>query len=195
MTMAPSDRTSSDADSSQEEVVVLVDESNNAIGTMPKRTVHQVTTPLHRAFSSYIFRKSDKRLLLQQRSSKKLTWPLVWSNSCCGHPGPGESNIEAARRRLRLELGLDPIFLEEVAPYQYCYSRDGVMENEICPILVGLVDAEPALDPNEVEAIRWVDWKLFLEEVDRSKGDYSEWCVEQVNILRQNPRFHEIVGL
>lgn len=183
------------ANDEPEELVVLVDDSNRVLGTAPKRTVHQATTPLHRAFSSYIFRRSDRKLLLQQRSSRKKTWPLVWSNTCCGHPGLDESNTDAARRRLQRELGLEPAVLEEVAPYRYCFTRDGVMENEICPILVGIADAEPIPNPDEVEAVRWVDWKDFLEEVDRPTPPYSEWCVEQVGVLRSSPRFHEIVGL
>lgn len=192
--LALNNRTSSDA-ASTEELVVLVDPHDNELGVMPKRTVHQATTPLHRGFSSYIFRESDRRLLLQQRSSKKRTWPLVWSNTCCGHPAPGESNIEAARRRLRVELALDPILLEEVAPYRYCFTRDGYMENEICPILAGIVDAEPVLDRDEVEAVRWIDWGDFLEEIERSATGYSEWCVEQVAILRRTPRLHQILRL
>jgi len=178
-----------------EEHVVLVDDGNNVLGTAAKSTVHQATTPLHRAFSSYLFRKSDRKFLLQQRSSRKKTWPLVWSNTCCGHPALGESNVDAARRRLRLELSLDPIVLEEVAPYRYCFTREGVMENEICPILVGIVDGEPAPDPDEVEATRWIDWDEFIGMVDRSPRDWSDWCVEQVNILRRTHRFYEITGL
>ena len=109
------------------ELIVLVDEQNRELGTMPKADVHGATTPLHRAFSSFVFRSSDKHLLLQQRSAKKRTWPLIWSNSCCGHPGPGESNVDAARRRLKYELGLVPTVLEEVAPYRYCFTKDGAM--------------------------------------------------------------------
>jgi isopentenyl-diphosphate delta-isomerase len=67
------------------EEVVLVDEENNILGTMPKSLVHGEKTPLHRAFSAFIF-NYDKKLLLQQRSHVKKTWPLAWSNSCCGHP-------------------------------------------------------------------------------------------------------------
>ena len=104
------------------EHVVLVDEENTVIGIMPKSDVHQKETPLHRAFSSFIFRVSDGKFLLQQRSSQKKTWPLMWSNSCCGHPAFNESNISAAYRRLDAELGLRPMFLEEVAPYRYCFS-------------------------------------------------------------------------
>lgn len=37
------------------ELVVLVDEENNIIGTMPKSEVHSANTPLHRAFSVFLF--------------------------------------------------------------------------------------------------------------------------------------------
>jgi isopentenyl-diphosphate delta-isomerase len=67
------------------ELVVLVDENNTVLGTMPKSEVHGAETPLHRAFSIFLF-NAEKKLLLQQRSHVKKTWPLAWSNSCCGHP-------------------------------------------------------------------------------------------------------------
>lgn len=174
------------------EFVVLVDEQNRILGAMPKEEVHRARTPLHRAFSSFVFRASDKQLLLQQRSGRKKTWPLMWSNSCCGHPGPGESNIDAARRRLKHELGLDPTLLEEVAPYRYCFTKDGVMENEICPILVGLVEHEPVINPDEVEAVRWMEWNAFLEEIERNPKQYSEWCIEEARVLQEMRRRKEL---
>jgi isopentenyl-diphosphate delta-isomerase len=177
------------------ELVVLVDEQNRMLGTMPKADVHQMSTPLHRGFSCFVFRLGTRQLLLQQRSRKKQTWPLVWSNSCCGHPGPGESSVDAARRRLKYELGLDPLLLEEVSPYRYCFSRDGVMENENCPILVGIADHEPVVNPDEVEAVRWVGWKAFLDETERIPKQYSEWCIEEAKILERTPRCKELIGL
>lgn len=179
----------------EQEVVVLVDERNRVLGTMPKSDVHQARTPLHRAFSSFIFRARDKHLLLQQRASKKKTWPLIWSNSCCGHPGPDESNVNAALRRLKYELGLNPTLLEEVSSYRYCFTKDGIMENEICPILVGLVERDPVLNPEEVEAVQWINWKMFLEEIERNAGQYSEWSIEQARILEQTPRCKELIGI
>lgn len=177
------------------ELVVLVDEQNMVLGTMPKADVHAATTLLHRAFSSFVFRATDKHVLLQQRSGKKRTWPFMWSNSCCGHPGPGESTLDAARRRLEYELGLFPRFLEEVAPYRYCFTRDGIMENETCPILVGIVEREPVINPDEVEAVRWREWNTFLEEIEDDPASYSEWCVEEARILQETPRFKELIGL
>lgn len=38
-----------------EEYVALVDEQDNGIGTMLKSQVHREVTPLHRAFSCFIF--------------------------------------------------------------------------------------------------------------------------------------------
>ncbi|MGH3116973.1 MAG: isopentenyl-diphosphate Delta-isomerase [Gaiellales bacterium] len=177
-----------------QELVVLVDEQDGMLGTMPKSEVHGATTPLHRAFSCFVFRQSDKQLLLQQRSGKKKTWPLMWSNSCCGHPGPGESNLAAARRRLAYELGLHPMVLEEVAAYRYCFTKDGVMENEICPILVAIVDREPVMNLEEVEAVRWVKWRAFLQEIERDPARYSEWCVEEARILEGTPQCRELLG-
>ena len=178
-----------------DELVVLVNEQNEVVGAMPKAEVHGVVSPLHRGFSCFVFHQRDKRLLLQQRSGTKLTWPLIWSNSCCGHPEPGESNLDAARRRLKYELGLEPTFLEEVAPYRYCFTKDGVMENEICPILLAVVETEPVVNPEEVAAVRWIEWPTFLEEIEQDSGLYSEWCVEETRILERTSRRREVVGV
>ncbi len=176
-----------------EELVVLVNEKNKQIGTMPKAEVHGKETPLHRAFSAFIFRQSDGQFLLQQRSKHKKTWPLVWSNSCCGHPGPGESTLDAAKRRLKHELGLKPLWLTEALPYRYCFTRDGVMENEICPIVVGMVDREPEPNSDEVEAVRWTTWHDFLAELEKNEAGYSEWCVEEARLLEKSGLLREIV--
>jgi len=177
------------------EIVVLVDEQNRVLGTIPKSEAHRETTPLHRAFSTYIFRSRDKQLLIQQRSSKKKTWPLIWSNTCCGHPGLDESNVDAARRRLKHELDLQPTFLEEVAPYRYCVTKDGIMENEICPILVGVVEHEPAPHPDEVEAVQWIEWYSFLEHIKHNPTLFSEWCIEQAGILESKTRWKTLIGI
>jgi isopentenyl-diphosphate delta-isomerase len=170
------------------EYVVLVDEENNVLGTMPKAEVHTAKTPRHRAFSSFIFNAKGE-LLLQQRAKSKKTWPLVWSNSCCGHPTLEESPVQAAHRRLSFELGLDVPNLEEMAPYRYCFTRDGVMENEICPIVVGRTDVQPNPNPDEVEAIRWIPWQAFVDEIRAHPQDWSEWCAEEVEILAASERF------
>ena len=75
---------------------------------------------LHRAFSAFVF-DSQNRLLLQQRASEKITFPDMWTNTCCSHPlaVPGEigSNLDesvlgvkrAAQRKLDQELGIKAV--------------------------------------------------------------------------------------
>lgn len=169
------------------EQVVLVDEKNNILGTMPKKEAHRRKTPLHRAFSAFIFNNKGE-LLLQKRSGHKKTWPEIWSNSCCGHPALGEKNAKAAKRRISEELGLKVKDIKEIAPYRYKFSKNGIMENEICPILAVFLKKVPEnikFDKKEVERVRWVKWENFLREIKENPKKYSPWCVEQAKILRR----------
>ena len=83
-----------------EDRVELVDEAGQVIGEAARATVHHVNTPRHRAFSSYLIDAAG-RVLLTRRALSKVTWPGVWSNSCCGHPRPGETDVAAIHRRVR----------------------------------------------------------------------------------------------
>lgn len=170
------------------EHVVLVNENNEPIGTMPKSKVHSRETPLHRAFSVFIFHQ-DRKLLLQQRSKTKITWPLIWSNSCCGHPRPGESTIEAAKRRVKEELGIDIEQIEEMTPYRYKFTFNNIMENEICPILVGITSKEIKVNSNEINDFIWMDWDKFLAKITKYPDKYSPWCAEEALILSKLNKF------
>ncbi len=167
------------------ELVVLVDEDDNPIGTAPKDTVHTQNTPLHRAFSVFLFDKKN-RLLLTKRSLKKKTFPGVWTNTVCGHVGPDETVISAATRRLKEELGITEIAVRLVAPYRYTFTDvHGIMENEICPILVGYFDGDPIVNPSEIDDWKRVDWHAFLEEIKANPGTYSPWSEQEALILQQ----------
>ncbi len=171
-----------------EELVVLVDEYNNEIGTMDKLAAHNSNTPLHRGFSIFLF-NSKGELLLQQRALTKKTWPGVWSNSCCGHPGPGETTEQAIDRRLWYELGLSDIQYELILPdYRYRVERSGIVENEICPVYAGLTDKIPKTNPQEVEAIKYIPWAEFLKIIQNNSSKYSEWSVEEAQLLDQFTR-------
>ena len=83
---------------------------------------------LHRAFSAFVFRPSDAKLLLQQRASEKITFPDMWTNTCCSHPLDDfdEEKVEkdqlgvrvAASRKLEHELGI-PKSQTPIDEFQY----------------------------------------------------------------------------
>jgi isopentenyl-diphosphate delta-isomerase len=97
---------------------------------------------------------------------------------------PGESVVDAATRRLADELGITGVRLTEKAPYRYRFAdKNGIVENEICPIVTGTFDGEPSPNPDEVDEWQWMDWKTFLSEVDLNPEIYSPWSREEAKIL------------
>lgn len=168
------------------ELVVLLDETGAAMGTAPKATVHTAHTPLHRAFSLHL-RRPDGRVLLTRRALSKRTWPGVWTNAVCGHPGPGEPFAEAIRRRLDQELRITPAQvgpLEEVAPrFRYrAVDASGVVENEMCPVFVAdlLSDPDdlPEADPAEVMETAWARWEDVASAASALPFLLSPWLME-----------------
>jgi len=172
-----------------DDMIVYVDEYNNPIGTSRKLPAHDGETRRHRAFSVFLF--NDKgELLLQQRALTKKTWPGVWSNSCCGHVMLHESTERAARRRLKYELGMQVNKLHLILPdFRYRAEKDGVVENEICPVFVGFASALPRPNPLEVNDVKWVDWERFVVEVADPANGYSPWAREEVELLVNSKDF------
>ena len=164
--------------------VVLLDEQRRPVGQLPKSQVHHDNTPLHLAFSCYVF-DSAGRLLMTRRAVGKRTWPGVWTNSCCGHPLPNEPLVEAAARRLREELGVRLLRSTIALPdFEYrAVAPDGVVENEFCPVLVGAVEDKPDPDPAEVIEYHWAEWTLVVELVRVAPWLISPWAALQVPAL------------
>lgn len=164
-------------------LIVLVDDDGTPIGTAPKLEAHNADTRLHLAFSVFLFNHRGE-LLLQQRALTKKTWPGVWSNSCCGHVMMHESTDAAAKRRLEYELGLSGVDLTMALPdFRYRAEKDGIVENEICPVLIGFTNSKPVPNPSEVADVRWIDWQQFLISIDKPENEMSPWAMEEVRLL------------
>ncbi|MEO5610878.1 MAG: isopentenyl-diphosphate Delta-isomerase [Ornithinibacter sp.] len=164
-----------------DDAVVLLDAAGAAIGQAPKSLVHHDDTPLHLAFSCYLFDPVG-RVLVTTRAASKPSFPGVVTNAACGHPKPGEDLADAVRRRVRSELGLEAADLRLVLPnFGYRATMNGVVEHELCPVFVGWVE-DPTLapDPEEVDAAEWLPWGSFSQEVLNGSRTVSPWCAEQV---------------
>lgn len=174
------------------EHVVLLDERGRPSGSCPKATAHSRATPLHLAFSCHIVNRRGE-VLLTRRALTKATWPGAWSNGCCGHPQLGESLRAAVVRRVREELAVTPVHLALAIP-DFTYRAamdDGVVEHELCPVVVALVDQHPVPDPAEVAELGWVPWASLVARARHAPGSLSPWCVAQVEELsRLGPDLH-----
>ncbi len=165
-----------------EDVVILLDELGRSAGTAPKSSVHHADTPLHLGFSCYLFHRSTDQVLMSRRALTKRTWPGVWSNACCGHPRPSEDLPEAAARRIREELGLTASGLRIVLP-EFSYravDAHGVVENELCPVLVGTVEHDPRPNPAEVSGWSWTSWDDLCLVAVRASWTMSPWAAQQI---------------
>ena len=167
--------------------VTLLAEDGTAVGVLPKSEVHTTDTPLHLAFSCYV-QDREGRLLVTRRALGKRTWPGVWTNSFCGHPQPGEDMIDAVRRRGADELGSRVTDIRLALPdYRYrAVDASGIVENEVCPVHVAVVDEQPSANPDEVAEWEWVDVDDLLAAVVRTPFAFSPWLAEQLPLLRRH---------
>jgi isopentenyl-diphosphate delta-isomerase len=151
--------------------VILCDEAGRPQGTADLAAAHSGEGQLHLAFSVYVFRPSRQSLLIQQRSAAKRLWPLTWANTCCSHLREGELLLEAGRRRLREELGLD---CELIPGPEFVYRavdpQGHGVEHEFDQLLIGTSDSDPTPNADEVTAWRWVE----LAELQRQMHDQPE---------------------
>ena len=153
--------------------MILVNESDEPIGLMPKMEAHEKAL-LHRAFS--IFVMNDKgETMLQQRAKNKYHSPLLWTNTCCSHQRDGESNIGAGKRRLMEEMGFTTE-LKELFSFIYKAPFDnGLTEYEFDHVMIGTFLGEPNINPDEV-----ADWKWMLpgdikKDIEENPDRYTAW--------------------
>ena len=166
------------------EEVVLVDDAGHPIGAADKVSVHTFDTPLHLAFSCHVYR-ADGKVLVTRRALTKLTWPGVWTNSFCGHPGPSESLENAVARRARHELGITVERLEVVLPdFRYrAVDASGIVENEVCPVFRATIVGELAPSPDEVSEWAWIEPDALRAAVAAAPFAFSPWLVLQLEEL------------
>ena len=154
-------------------MLILVDENDNQIGTMGKMEVHRKGL-LHRAFSVFIINEKNE-LLLQQRAFSKYHSPGLWTNTCCSHQSEGETSIQAAKRRLNQEMGINTS-LEFLFSFIYkAEFENGLIEHEFDHVIFGRSNQDPKVDKNEAESWKWVSVDLILKDIAINQDKYTVW--------------------
>jgi isopentenyl-diphosphate delta-isomerase len=153
--------------------VILVNELDEAIGEMEKMEAHQKAL-LHRAFSIFLVNNRNE-MLLQQRAINKYHCGGLWSNTCCSHPMPGESVLDAAKRRLSEELGIN-CDLEIVFNFIYRIEfENGLTEHEFDHVLLGYYNGPIQSNPNEVMDFKWMPIEAIFSEIFNNASHYTPW--------------------
>lgn len=157
----------------EEELVILVNENDEQLGTMPKMEAHEKAI-LHRAFSVFIM--NDKgETMLQQRAANKYHSPLLWTNTCCSHQQIGESNVEAGKRRLFEEMGFETE-LNELFSFIYKASFDnGLTEHELDHVMLGYFNGNPKANFEEVADWKWMKPEQIKTDILKSPEAYTAW--------------------
>lgn len=157
----------------EEPQVILVNEHDQVLGTMPKMEAH-LRGELHRAISIFVF-DTDGNWLLQKRAAHKYHSAGLWTNTCCSHPYQNETAIDAAHRRLMEEMGMD---CELNFAFKFLYRAElenDLIEHELDHVFIGFTNQIPL--PYSEEVSEWQIMSFFDidQDVELNPEKYTEW--------------------
>jgi len=166
----------------EEVKVILVDENDVETGLMGKTEAHEKGL-LHRAVSVFIV-NSEGEWLLQRRALNKYHSAGLWTNTCCSHPLPGESTVDAAKRRLFEEMGLT---CDLVPLFNFTYRElleNGLIEHELDYVFLGIADDIPVINDLEVAEFKYFNYREMEIDIKTNPENYTIWfrkIFKQVN--------------
>ncbi len=167
-----------------EERVVLVDENDSVIGTMPKMEAQEKAV-LHRAISVFIFNTKGE-WLLQRRALHKYHSTGLWSNTACTHPRPGESYLEAAHRRLEEEMGMK-CDLKDLFNFIYKEKLDNELtEHELDHVFIGYSDEIPNFNADEVCDYKYISYHDLTKDIHDHPDKYTYWFKHVIENVQQH---------
>jgi isopentenyl-diphosphate delta-isomerase len=157
----------------EEVKVILVDRNDNETGLMDKTGAHEKGL-LHRAVSVFVI-NSLGEWLLQRRALQKYHSAGLWTNTCCSHPLPGESNIDAANRRLMEEMGLQ-CELSELFNFTYRETlENGLIEHELDHVFLGICNQFPVINDSEVAEYKYFNFNELVNDIKVNPENYTVW--------------------
>lgn len=145
--------------------ILVVDNNDKPLRYLDKLEVHKRGLT-HRAFSVLLFSQDYSEMLIQRRAYDKYHSGGLWANACCSHQREGETLEESVKLRLMEELGVT-VDVEEKFKFHYRVEFDnGLIEDEMDHVFVGILNEEVKINKEEVEEVRWIKVKdlQFLDK-------------------------------
>lgn len=173
--------------SMSETFVILVDENDNPVGYMEKIEAHK-NAMLHRAISVFLI-NSEEEWILQKRSLDKYHSKGLWTNACCTHPAPGESELDSANRRLMEEMGIS-CRLVKLFSFVYKEKLDAdLTEHEFDHVFLGLSDRDPVINVSEVDEWKKISFDELHLDIQENPDNYSFWFKEIYQKVNSHIRY------
>jgi isopentenyl-diphosphate Delta-isomerase len=155
------------------EKVILVNKNDEEIGVAEKMSAHK-KGDLHRAISVLIF-NSKGEMLLQQRAEDKYHSGDLWTNASCSHPRPKETNVDAAKRRILEEMGIETE-LEKKFDFIYkAFLDNDLTEHEFDHVFFGISDQKPILAPSEAKDFKYISYLNLITDIEQFPENYTVW--------------------
>lgn len=88
-------------------------------------------------------------------------------------------------------MGLAGLDLHLALPdFRYRAVFHGIVENEVCPVYIGLCEAKPVPRPSEVADTQWIPWNGFaaacLSPDHGAYADFSIWSLMEGRQLSES---------
>jgi isopentenyl-diphosphate delta-isomerase len=166
--------------------LILVDSADNETGYETVTECHYGKPRLHRAFSVFVFNDAGE-MLITQRSSKKHTWPLFWSNACCSHPRKGQDSEAAASARLITELGIRAS-VNLLFKFEYRAQYDNYWgEHELDWVFLSHSNGPVSVNPDEINDWQFIEIGDLKRQVRSNPAKFTPWfllCLDRVLVAR-----------
>ena len=164
---------------------MLVDDDGRAIGTMPKPLVHHGETPLHRAFSAYLFDDAG-RLLVTRRAEGKRRSRACGPTRSAVTPGRGRTTPPRSRGAPGFELGVEVADLRPALPGLPLPRGVPRASSRTRSARSTSAGSPASRHPDATEVGEWelLDWAAFRERQEAEGDDaWSPWCREQALLI------------
>jgi len=165
------------------EKVILVNKKDKVIGVEEKMKAH-LQGKLHRAFSIILFNKKGE-VLIQKRAKSKYHSAGLWTNTCCSHPRPKEKIDQAAKRRLKEEMGIETD-LKKIFSFIYKAKLGSLVEYEFDHVFFGRFNGKPKPNEKEVEDWQWIKLAELKTDIAKNPQKYTTWfkiIFEKINLV------------
>lgn len=157
---------------SHDELILVVNEADEPIGSAPKREIQQKGL-IHR-IAQVMVEDPTGRILLQKRAPEAEFRPNAWDTSVGGHVDEGEDYLDAAYREMSEEIGLTGVKLEDLGEYRKYSMHEWRHLNRFYKLYRVVVPADTQFtpEPSEVAEVHW----FTLDEVKRLINDHPDQC-------------------